>query len=553
MKHIFHFKNNFLFVIEKLISIRRFQADIKLPIFIAFVSLLNVFLFHLPLFCYAIESFDLLTGSSFSILLMLFLVVFTSSILFWLILCLFHQSFLKPIVWVSFLGNAIALYFITSYQITLDKSMIGNIFTTNWDETRELLSGKLFIFLIVFGLVPIWFCNRIKIKKLNRISVLKIIVLVLSIFIILTYVFSQSWLWFDKHAKKIGGMVLPWSYVVNAVRINLEKNSQNEHQILLTSADFKTNRKTLVFLIIGESARHQNFSLYGYKNKTNMRLNTDEVIALQGTKACATYTTASLKCILSHDDSTSSTFNNFEPLPSYLQRHGVEVHWRTNNWGEPTLKVFSYLRSNELRKNCKAFDCEFDGVLLTDLLKQIQSSDNDKIFVVLHQTGSHGPSYYKKYPPQFEKFTPTCKTVELSKCTSEELRNAYDNTIFYTDYFIGRVIDIAKNFSQFETSVIYISDHGESLGEFGLYLHGTPYTIAPDFQKEIPFTIWMSNRFQHIRAISVEKIKAKTNTSHANIFHTVMGAFDMRSPVYNKKMDLFATENDLIGDLVHKK
>lgn len=161
-------------------------------------------------------------------------------------------------------------------------------------------------------------------------------------------------------------------------------------------------------------------------------------MALPHTRACATYTTASVLCILSHID--TGWPSSIERLPSYLQRHGIDVIWRTRNWGEPSLKIQTFQRAADLRLGCQGESCDYDEVLLRGLDQRIQASSKDKMVVVLHQHGSHGPAYYSAYPKQFEVFKPVCKSVELHQCTNEELVNAYDNTIIYADYIscIGR-------------------------------------------------------------------------------------------------------------------
>ena len=107
--------------------------------------------------------------------------------------------------------------------------------------------------------------------------------------------------------------------------------------------------------------------------------------------------------------------------------------------------------------------------------------------------GSHEPAYYKCYPESFNTFKPACNSLELSSCTNKEINNAYDNAIFYTDYFLSHVISLLKeNTPKFEITMFYISDHGESLGESGLYLHGMPYIFAPDSQTKVPLIVWAS-------------------------------------------------------------
>ena len=223
-----------------------------------------------------------------------------------------------------------------------------------------------------------------------------------------------------------------------------------------------------------------------------------------------------------------------------MQRSGIDVIWRTNNWGEPPLKVQTYQRAEDIERACQGSSCRYDEVLLQGLDQRIRSSTKQKIFVVLHQHGSHGPSYYTEYPPQFEVFKPVCKSVELHQCTHDELVNAYDNTIVYTDHVLSRTIGMLKAFPQTATMLMYISDHGESLGEYGLYLHGTPDSLAPDVQKDVPFVIWMSEAFKQKKAVQLSQLAEQSSHSHANVFHSVMGAFDMRSEIYQRRLDIFS-------------
>jgi lipid A ethanolaminephosphotransferase len=243
--------------------------------------------------------------------------------------------------------------------------------------------------------------------------------------------------------------------------------------------------------------------------------------------------------MLAQVDTSSSLIHNEEALPSYLQRHGIDTIWVSSNWGEPPLKVQTYLRSSELRGSCKGDHCNFDEVLLTGLAQRIAGSSSDKVFVVLHQTGSHGPDYSDHYPPEMEKFTPVCRSVQLQECTPETLTNAYDNTILYEDHVLAEIIQMLRAIPGTATLMMYASDHGESLGEYGLYMHGTPYSMAPDVQKDIPYIVWMSETFKQHKALSADAALGRAQHAHQTIFHSVMGAFDMRSEIYNPQLDIF--------------
>jgi lipid A ethanolaminephosphotransferase len=359
----------------------------------------------------------------------------------------------------------------------------------------------------------------------------------------LIYLNAKSWLWIDKNAKQFGGLILPWSYVINSARYYDSNLRPRADLILLPEAINVNPRKVVVVLVIGESARSQNFSLYGYGRKTNPLLSSAGVVAMPNTVSCSTYTTQSLRCILSHLGGETPLRETHEPLPTYLKRQGVEVVWRTNNFGEPAISVNRRQSAEEIRRECKGVNCEslnYDEVLLHKLDEQLLSSTNEKVFVVLHQSGSHGPLYFKKYPPTFEAFQPSCKSVDQQKCTQQELLNAYDNSILYTDYVLNEVVRKLKSMREVDSVMLYVSDHGESLGEYGLYLHGTPFSIAPVFQKQVPFIAWMSDSFVLNRGLTGMRINTLMNYSHDNIFHSVMGGLGLRSGAYDERLDIFS-------------
>lgn len=510
--------------------------------FIVTVALVNAGLYHRPLYSFAVANLDYSSLNGALTLATLFLLVTFVTIVMVGLLSLVSQSLIKPVCMLAAPCNALALYFVETYGVVLDKSMMGNVFNTNFEEASGLFHPRLLVYLLVFGALPCWLLSRVQVQRTRMLRQATFVFLVLLIGVGWIYASSRTWLWIDHNARRLGGMTMPWSYVINASRHYADRLSASREQALLPAASFVANEKTIVVLVIGEAARARNFSLYGYRRSTNPLLTETGVVALPRSRACSTYTTASVLCILSPDDTGGQLSRRYEPLPSYLQRHGIDVIWRTNNWGEPPLKVQTYERAEDLRRKCQGDTCGHDEVLLQGLEQRIRSSTQDRIFVVLHQKGSHGPAYYTRYPKQFERFKPVCGSVELSQCTNEELVNAYDNTILYTDYFLHRAIGLLKAFPETTTLLMYLSDHGESLGEYGLYLHGTPWSFAPDVQKDIPFLVWMSDAFKRKRGRPTVQLTRSTNYSQANVFHSVMGAFDMRSEIYNRQFDIFSGE-----------
>jgi lipid A ethanolaminephosphotransferase len=338
---------------------------------------------------------------------------------------------------------------------------------------------------------------------------------------------AGNWLWIDKNATKLGGLLMPWSYTMNALRYQNHQKQRNKKEILLPNPTIIDDSKAIVVLVIGESARSQNFSLCGYEKNTNPLLsNTQNLFAFK-IESDATYTTASVKCILEH----KSTSDLYEILPNYLYRNGVDVVWRSSNWGEPPIHIDDYKKKDKLAEQCQGEECGYDEILLSGLTQRILESEKNKILIVLHTSTSHGPQYSKKYPPRFEVFEPVCNSVELANCSHEELINAYDNTIVYTDYILHRVIEELNNLKEYKSAMIFVSDHGESLGEKNLYMHGVPRKIAPKEQYEVPFIVWFSD--------GSKQLKPNMELSQHNVFHSVMNFLGVQSPIYDEEMNIF--------------
>jgi lipid A ethanolaminephosphotransferase len=509
--------------------------------FIVAAAAFNALLYHLPLFSFAAADLDLSTFTGVLTLSTVLVALFLETLVFLALLALVSQRILKPFCMVAAVANAVAVYFVSTYHVVLDATMMGNVVNTNFAESSEYLHPSLFAYLLVLGAIPCWLLTRIRIRPCSRLRLAVVAVSGILVALLWAVAASSTWLWIDQNSKRLGGMVMPWAYLINLGRYEAPRVLASDEQVLLPPATFLSNRKTVVILVIGEAARAKDFSLYGYERPTNPLLSSAGVVTLKNATACATYTTASLRCILSHVDSESPLSRSYEPLTSYLQRSGVDVIWRSRNFGEPAMKVGTYEKADDLQRTCTGEDCAYDGVLLTGLEKKIEASHSNRVLVVLHQSGSHGPAYYSKYPPGFERFKPVCKSVDLGKCTREELVNAYDNTILYEDSFLYRTIGVLKSLHDTAALLIYVSDHGESLGEHGLYLHGIPFSMAPEVQKDIPFLLWMSDEFVQERALSPQRLAAQTAHSQRDVFHTVMGAFSMRSAVYLGNFDIFSS------------
>lgn len=503
------------------------KNNLRLTHFVLLMSFLNFLFFHLPFYTYVFNHVDYKSVNGVILIISLvILMLVLNAFVFYLLFSLSRYAG-KFLLVVFFLINSVAVYFINTYSVIIDESMIGNILNTNYEESSSYFSFKLILYIILLGVIPAIFIIKAKIVKNSLRKFLTLSSLTLLFIAVLVFANASNWLWIDKNSKQLGGLAMPWSYSVNISLFYVHQYKKNEKEILLPAAVIKDNQKSVVVLVIGESARRQNFSLYGYKKNTNPLLSSQKNLFHFDASSCATYTTAGVKCILEHTNSDDL----YEILPNYLYRNNVEVIWRTTNWGEPPVHIKNYENREYLMKNCKGEGCNYDEILLSGLKEEIQASKKSKILIVLHTSTSHGPSYSKKYPPQFESFKPVCNSVELGKCSQEELLNAYDNTIVYTDYILSKVIDDLKELKDYKSTMIFVSDHGESLGEKNLYMHGVPISFAPKEQYEIPFIVWVSD--------NSKQLKANKTVTQNHVFHSVLNFLNIQSPVYNEELNIF--------------
>lgn len=503
------------------------KSKLKTDCFALVMSLLNFLFFHVPFFSFVFKNLDFKSFNGAAVIVSLCaLMIVVNFFVFYLFLFLFRFTG-KILLSFFFILNAVAVYFVNSYGVIIDESMIGNVFNTSYEESSSFFSFKMALYVLAFGGLPAIWILFAEIEKTNLKKNLKTSFYSLLFILILVFVNGGNWLWIDKNSKRLGGLAMPWSYAVNSSLFLIHQHKKTQKEILLPDAVITDTKKSVVILVIGESARSGNFSLYGYKKKTNPCLSKTKNVYHFNAVSSATYTTAGVKSILDY----KITDQLYEILPNYLFRNNVDVIWRTANWGEPPVHINKYRNREYLKKAYSGEDCEYDGLLVKGLKEEILASKKNKILVILHTSTSHGPSYSKKYPLQFEIFKPVCSSVELSKCSEQELINAYDNTIVYTDYILHSVIESLKDLKQFESTMMYVSDHGESLGEHNLYMHGLPISIAPREQYEIPFIVWTSDNSRHL--------KQNKLLSQGHVFHSVLNFLSIDSPIYNEELNIF--------------
>ncbi|MCQ2166217.1 MAG: phosphoethanolamine--lipid A transferase EptA [Bacteroidales bacterium] len=501
------------------------RHKVKLWIFAAILSILTMAIFHRPFFSYILGNVEAdLNGALITASLGVIMLA-ANFFVFYLVLWL-GRIVGKVLAGLLFIGNAVALYFINTYDVIIDDSMMGNVFNTNTAEATSYWSSSALLYILLAGVLPavIIFLTRLDYGSFKRF--LANVGCGIGIVAAVAFANMSNWMWIDKNSTVMGSLILPWSYIVNTFRYQSAERERNRQEIPLPDASIRGEGKKIAVLVIGESARRDHFSLYGYERRTNPLLEDTENVRAFKANSAATYTTAGVKAILSYRDCDEL----YEILPNYLNRTGVDVIWRSSNWGEPPLHIEKVQKVHDIAKKSEGLNPDWDETLLYGLKEEIAACDSDRILVILHTSVSHGPSYAKKYPGEFERWTPVPHTVEMSKCPVSELVNAYDNGILYTDTLLHRIIEGLKGMEGWDSCMMYVSDHGESLGENGLYMHGVPLSIAPAEQYEIPFIVWTSEPAAYVD---------NELLTQYHVFHSMLHALDIDSPVYNRELDIF--------------
>lgn len=463
----------------------------------------------------------------------------------------------KPLLIVTFVVSSFVAYFMDAYSIVIDTEMIRNTLQTNLNESTDLFSIKLVVYVLLLGVLPSFlvYKSNIVYKPLKGeiLSKLKSLILSLVLVLVIIFSFSKFYTSFFREHKPLRYHVNPiyWIYSIGKYISNsLDSTPTTFKKIGLDAKiDFTKEDdevKELIIMVVGEAARADRFSLNGYEKETNPLLKKEDIINFSNMYSCGTSTAVSVPCMFSFYSRDNYNYKkgvSTENVIDVLKDTGkVDILWRDNNSDSKgvALRVdFEDFKTPENNTICDDVECRDEGMLI-GLDKYIKEHSDKDILIVLHQMGNHGPAYYKRYPKEFEKFTPVCKTNELSECTKEEVSNAYDNAILYTDYFLSKVINFLKPYSKnYETVMMYVSDHGESLGENGFYLHGMPYLIAPDTQKHVASFLWFGDG-EIKREFSMDKLKSYSNKefSQDNLFHTLLGIFEVETKVYDKKMDI---------------
>ncbi|MCX4221132.1 MULTISPECIES: phosphoethanolamine transferase [Pseudomonas] len=466
---------------------------------------------------------------------------------------------LKPVLTLLFMVSAGVAYFMSQYGVLIDAGMFRNFAETNATEVRDLLSLKLLVYILFLGVLPSWLLWKVPVnyRRWHRELLSKVVVSVASVAVIggvaLANYQGLSSLFRNHHEIRL--MLVPSNYI-GASAGYLREQVASAHQPFVTlGEDAQRNaavqnhpRKSLTVLVVGESARAENFGILGYDRDTTPKLDKEAgLIAFTDVHSCGTETAVSVPCMFSNmgrKDYDASKAKNEEGLLDVLKRAGIDVIWRDNQSGckgtcdRVTLQDVSNLKDPAL---CANSECR-DEILLQGLQSFIDHLDKDTV-LVLHQMGSHGPEYFKRYPKEYERFTPVCESNALNNCSRESIVNGYDNTLVYTDHVLSSLIDVLRsNQDKVDTAMLYLSDHGESLGEYNLFLHGTPYMLAPEQQKHVAMLAWFSDSYQKSYSVDTHCLQMSRDKplSQDNLFHSMLGLLEVQSKVYQPDLDMFA-------------
>jgi lipid A ethanolaminephosphotransferase len=463
----------------------------------------------------------------------------------------------KPLLVFIVVLSAVTSYYMDSLGVIVDRDMIQNVMVTTLTESKHLITISFLAHVSIYGVLP---AIAIMLVKIKRHSALKTVAApILTFFICMALAAGllmadlKSYASILRERKDFMSSFQPGAPLVGAIRyVKMISGSVNV-PVAAIGEDAKKGpsfspsaKPVLTVVVAGETARSQNFSLNGYGVETNPKLAKLPVINFEEVTSCGTATAVSLPCMFSKFPRKTYSYKqgiSHENVLDVLSHAGFHVEWWDNNTGHKDLadriveRSFTHTPNDEF---CAAGEC-MDGIFI-QALKDYAASITQDTVLVLHHIGSHGPTYYLRYPEKFERFKPACRTAEFKKCSAEEITNAYDNTIAYTDEILAQTIDLLEDAEGLATAMLYVSDHGESLGEGGLYLHGSPYFLAPEYQTKVPMILWMSETFKTQLGIDQDCLSATSDRalSHDNLFHSILGMLDVETIERDPDLDVFA-------------
>lgn len=468
---------------------------------------------------------------------------------------LLYRPIAKPVLIVLLLVSALSIHFMSRYMVYLDADMIRNVLHTDARESSELLTPSLLPTLLLYGVLPALVVWRVRLKRRSwlravgiRLAWLAASAAVATGSALLSF---QDLSALMRTHPDLRHLITPGNYLVALVQAATDQGVRPTTRIPVgldakVAARPAGARPRVLVLVVGETVRAQNWGLNGYGRQTTPGLARIAPVNFGDVAACGTSTEVSLPCMFSpygRDGYDKGRIARSESLLHVLDHAGIRTQWRDNQSGcKGVCTGLPYLSFQQRKdsEDCAGGACLDEG-MLAGLVDEIAAEPGDLV-VVLHQLGNHGPSYYKRYPPRLRRFTPTCDSDDLGDCSRDQIINSYDNAILYTDEFVSRAIRLLAAQDTHDAALVYVSDHGESLGEGGLYLHGLPYAIAPKTQTRVPMVAWLSPAWMSAQGVdgACLRRRARRPASHDNLFHSILGLMDVRTQAYAPALDLFA-------------
>lgn len=457
----------------------------------------------------------------------------------------------RPLLSLLVILAAVVNYFTTRYGTHFDTTMIDNVLQTDTREAGELLTPAFAGYLLLHAGVPVLLLWRVRLVKrrwpralLRRSGYLVGAVAVLAASLMVGYQGLSSEM---RNRPALRYLVTPGNALVSTGQVMAASEPLPEERLPLGEDAVKTvegDKPRLLVLVVGETMRAADWGLDGYGRQTTPRLAERELVNFTDVSSCGTSTAVSVPCMFApggRGEQSERDIKSHESLLDVLSHAGFRALWLDNQsgckgvcQGVETRRISAERHPDQ----CPDGDCR-DGALFEEAARVAKGIDRDTV-LVLHQLGNHGPSYFARYPEAFRVYTPTCDSAELSQCDRQAVVNSYDNGVRYTDSLLDGLIGDLQALPGLDTAMLYVADHGESLGKHGLYLHGLPYAIAPDEQTHVPMVWWASPGFDATAGLDESCLAARADrpASHANLFHTVLGVLGVKTAVWQPERDL---------------
>lgn len=466
----------------------------------------------------------------------------------------------KPLLCVLVVFSSLISYASTTYGVVFDYGMMENIAETHRSEALSYVTPGSLLWFALTALIPGLLICRVPLapapgRLRGALSSFAVILAALGTVLSIALIYYQDYASVGRNNSYLKTMIIPTHAIYSGAKYLSNTYQQPPRPFKMVGQDAHRSatagrgKPSLLVLVVGETARAKNLAHYGYERDTTPFTRKRDVIAFQHVSACGTATAVSVPCMFSsltrnnYDGGQARNQSNLMDLLSYA---GLETLWLDNDGGSKGVADrIPYLEMDPLanRELCDGTVC-YDEVMIEPLQRVISGLKGDGV-VALHLIGSHGPTYFKRYPVDMGPFTPACEQASIENCTAEEVVNVYDNTLYYTDYVLGRLIDTLSHArTTHNTALLYLSDHGESLGEHGLYLHGFPYSLAPEEQTQVPMLFWSGDNFaadMHLDTECLRREAREGRYSHDNLFHSVLGLMSIGTGLYDESLDIFAS------------